>query len=288
MPRLILCADDYALAPGVSRTILRLVAAHRLTAVSCITASPYWPEHAAWLRPQAGTADIGLHVALTGLKPLGPMPRLCGDGPFPSQQSLMARAFARLLDRREIEVEIARQIDAFEAAFGRLPAFIDGHLHGHQLPMIRDAVISQWKRRLQRQQAWLRICDEPLSAIWKRRPVPFKASIISALGRGLRRRARAAGIPANDRFAGVHDFSRRVPYPVLFERFLHGAEALPPGRRLLVMCHPGSVDPELQALDPVTDAREDEARFFDSTEFPASLKRHGLTLTRFAQTGRAI
>ena len=33
-PRLILCADDYAIAPGVSRGILHLIAHGRLTATS--------------------------------------------------------------------------------------------------------------------------------------------------------------------------------------------------------------------------------------------------------------
>src|SRR5690242_13463328 len=63
--RVILCADDYAIAPGVSRAILALIDRGRLTATSCMAASRFWPEHAGWLRPRAGKADIGLHFTLT-------------------------------------------------------------------------------------------------------------------------------------------------------------------------------------------------------------------------------
>src|SRR5262245_55993605 len=58
--RLILCADDYAIAPGISRGILRLLQARRISAVSCMVTGRHWPEHAGWLRPFADGADIGL------------------------------------------------------------------------------------------------------------------------------------------------------------------------------------------------------------------------------------
>lgn len=47
---------------------------------------------------------------------------------------------------------------------------------------------------------------------------------------------------------------------------------------LLVMCHPGEVDAELVTADPVTTAREEELRFFESAAFPELLARHGLDL----------
>lgn len=280
MTRLILCADDYGLAPGVSRAIRRLLAAGRLSATSCMTLSPHWPAAAAALRPHGEHADIGLHFTLTDHAPLGPMPRLAPAGRLPGVGSLLARACARRLDRHEIGAELERQVDAFEAAMGRPPDFLDGHQHVQQFPVVREAVIDVWRRRLAASGAWLRVCDEPVGAILGRGIAVPKALVLACLGRGLRRQAAQAGIPLNDRFAGVHDFSGQLAYGELFRRFV---ERVPgDAGRLVVMCHPGEVDDELRARDPVTGAREDELRFFESAAFPELLQRHGLALGRFA------
>jgi predicted glycoside hydrolase/deacetylase ChbG (UPF0249 family) len=274
--RVILCADDYALAPGVSRAIRRLIGHGRLTATSCMAASPRWPADAEALRPYAERADIGLHLTLTTLPPLGAMPATCPDGRLPGIRALTIAACCRRLDLGEIAAELGRQLDAFERWFGRPPAFLDGHQHVHQLPGIRDAVLALWQRRLAATGAWLRVTDEPLAAVWRRGVARGEASILSLLGRGFARRARARGLPVNDGFAGVHDFSGRVPYARLFERFLSLARG-----RHLVMCHPGEVDDALRAADDVTAAREEELRFFESEALPALLARRGLTLGRF-------
>jgi len=275
-PRLILCADDYAIAPGVSRGILSLIERGRLTATNCLTVSRFWPEHAGWLKPYADTADIGLHLALTLLTPLGAMPRTAPAGRLPAIKDLTIASWRGKLDLGEIAAELGRQLDAFEAAFGRPPAFLDGHQHVHQLPGIRDVVVELWRRRLARHGTWLRRTDEPLAVILHRGVECTKSAIISLLGRGLGLEAQAAGIPTNDGFAGVQDFSGRVPYAALFECFLKS-----PRGRHLVMCHPGHVDDELRQVDEVTDAREEELRFFAGDAFPAAVARHGLVLSRF-------
>src|SRR5262245_10068587 len=79
---IVLCADDYAVAPGVSRAICALIEQGRLSATSCMTVSPHWPEHARWLRPLGDRADIGLHLTLTDHAPIGAM-RLAADGRLP-------------------------------------------------------------------------------------------------------------------------------------------------------------------------------------------------------------
>lgn len=277
MTRLILCADDYGLAPGVSRAIARLLAAGRLSATSCMSLGPAWMEHAAALRPHADTTDIGLHLTLTDHAPLGPMPALAPAGRLPAVGRLLALALTGRLERAEISQELERQLDAFEQAIGQPPAFLDGHQHVHQLPVIRDAVIELWQRRLSHAGTWMRICVEPWSATLRRGFNAPKAWVITALGRSLRGRAQEAGIPANDRFAGIHDFSGRTPYAVLFDGFVRDVRT----GTLLVMCHPGEVDTELRSLDPVTTAREEELRFFESPDFLALLARRGLTLGRF-------
>lgn len=273
--KVVLCADDYAMAPGVSRAILALIDQGRLTATSCMAASAFWPEHADWLRTRAGKADIGLHFALTDAAPLSSMPHLAPQGRLPSLGRLMALALLRRLDPDEIARELDRQLDRFADAFGRAPDYIDGHLHVHQLPTVRDLVVD--RVRVTAPGAYLRVCDEPVPAILRRRVAMPRALAISGLGRGLRRHVAAAGIPANRRFAGVRNFDETQSYRNLFRTFVRDA---PQG--LLVMCHPGIVDADLAAADPVTTAREEEYRYLSSAEFPADLADAGVSLARFS------
>lgn|SRR5512145_1032239 len=273
---IILCADDYAISPGVSAGIRELLAAKRLSATSCMAASPYWPDEGPRLRRFADDADVGIHISLTGLPPLGPMPRIAPDGTPPSFGWLTLAAYAGALDAGEIEAEIGRQLDAFMGVLGRPPAHVDGHLHVHQLPVVREAVLDAFRARLAGSGAWLRVCDEPLAAIRQRAVAPIRASVISAMGRALRREATALDIPTNRRFTGVQNFDPRSSYRALFRRFIADA---PPG--LLVMCHPGHSDPALARFDLVVEKRDEESRYFASDEFVSDLAEAGCAIARF-------
>ncbi len=277
MPRLILCADDYAIAPGVSRAILSLLATRRLTATGCMTATPFWMEHARWLRPYIGSADIGLHLTLTDQTPLGPMPSLAPDGRLPSISTLMRRSLLHRLDPGEIAGEIRRQVAAFEQGFGHKPSFIDGHQHVHQLPIIRDAVLKLWADGILGRGTWLRVCDAPVATILRRRISTAKSLILAGFARNLRRQARGAGIRTNAAFSGIRSFVEPAAYGALFERFVMDAQD-----NLLVMCHPGIVDDVLRAVDPVTASREEEFRFFASDAFPSLLSQNELLLARLS------
>lgn len=274
---IVLCADDYGIAPGVGRAIRHLMSLGRLSATSCMAASPYWPAEAKALKPFAERADIGLHLTLTDQRPLGPMPCTAPRERLPNLFRLAALAFAGRLDRDEVRAELTRQLDGFETAFGRPPAHLDGHQHVHLLPVVRDVVLELYAGRLARHGTYLRYCTEPLRAILGRRVHAGEAFAIDRLGRRFARRARAAGIPGNRRFSGVHDFAGRTAYGELFAAFLKAAQ---PG--LLVMCHPGISDAALAAADRVTLAREEEYRYFLSDAFLDSLRANRVVVTRFA------
>ncbi|HLO75536.1 MAG TPA: ChbG/HpnK family deacetylase, partial [Magnetospirillum sp.] len=159
-PAITICADDYGLAPGVSAGIRTLIDMGRLQATGCMTGSPHWPEAAPLLRPLEDKADIGVHLTLTDQRPLGAMPDLAPQGKLPSLPSLLKRALTRRLNKAEIAAELERQIDSFEAHYGRPPDFLDGHHHVHQLPVIGDVVLDLWRRRLNGR-GWVRSCVEP-------------------------------------------------------------------------------------------------------------------------------
>ena len=223
--RVIVCADDYGMTPGVSRAIRELLAARRISATSVMAASAFWPEQAPALKAMAAGWDIGLHVTLTDQVPLGPMPSFAPSGRFPGLGAVYKAGIGRRLPLGEIRQEIDRQIASFIDHFGGPPAHIDGHHHIHQLPGIRDLVIDAASRLGHGAgKVWVRSCSESPHLIWRRGVAIGKALAIGALGNGVKQRARRAGVPFNRGFSGVYDFlGERRPTGDLFRRFLMNA-----------------------------------------------------------------
>lgn len=273
---LILCADDYGLAPGVDRGILELLAAGRLSAVSCMTATPHWPEAAARLGPWRDRIDLGLHLTLTDQEPAGSAPHLAPDGRLPSLGRLARTLLRDPAARAEAAEQLARQLEAFERALGRPPDHIDGHQHVHVLPGVREAVIEAARRIAAHRPIYLRSTFEPPLATLGRGGERRKALVLAVLGLGLHRRAARSGIPTNDSFRGASRFAPGPQCREEFRRFFSGA-----GERPLVMCHPGRVDAELARRDPLTERREDEFAYLASDAFLYDLAEAGVFLARF-------
>jgi predicted glycoside hydrolase/deacetylase ChbG (UPF0249 family) len=275
---LVLCADDYGLTPGISAGIRELLSLGRVSATSCLVISPFWKVESPALRNLDPNADIGLHIALTEFTPLARMPFLAPTGRLPSPGSLLTRAHSGQLDADEISQEIARQIDAFSQAMGRPPDYIDGHHHVHHFPVVRDALLRQFPRRLPASTS-VRISYEPLRTIWWRGIARLRAAMISAGARSLRRSLNAAGIHCNRRFSGVRDFREDAPYCDLFRRFIR-SDCLGELQGLAIMCHPGYRD-RGPSLDNQMDAREAEIAYFSGNEFMAELEVASMRLGRF-------
>ncbi|WP_439572993.1 ChbG/HpnK family deacetylase [Phreatobacter sp.] len=268
MKRLILCADDYGLSPGVSRAIRELAAARRLNATSVMAPGEGLAAEAEALAAVAPQGfRIGLHLTLTGgLSPLT-RPALAA---FPALPALMARAFAArlvpaLLDTAAIAAEFEAQFAAFRSAFGQAPAFVDGHQHVHLLPGIRPLVIGATRRNAPG--AWLRQCSGPRGA-----GRGGKARLIAALSAGLAREATAAGLPVNPAFSGAYAFGR-ARFSEMFPQFLEGQ---PDG--VVVMVHPGHVDAVLGRVDRLVEPRAEEYGYLISDALPDSLAREGFAL----------
>lgn len=254
--KLVVCADDYALTPGVSRAIRELIAARRISATSAMTVCPYWTEEGPALAAMADAADVGLHLTLTDHVPLGGMPELAPAGRFPSIGTLVRTSLLGRLPIAEIEGEIERQLAAFTAVWKRPPSHVDGHHHVHQLPGVRRALLNVLARQ-KGPRPYLRSCHEPVARAVARGVVPRKALLISALGTGFVRAAATHGYETNDGFSGVYDLvSERQQLGQLFARFISLI-----GPRPLMMCHPGYSDATLAGLDPMTTQRDVERAF---------------------------
>jgi YdjC-like protein len=249
MKRIALCADDFGSFPGANRGILRLVDLGRLGGVSCQVVGASFAGGAPALRERAATVDAGLHLDLAA-----------GRGGL---AALLARSHARALDGRAVAREIASQLDAFERAFGCSPAFVDGHQHVHELPVVRDALLDVLERRYGR----------PGPLVRNTVPLPSrgaKAFAIAALGGfGLRRALRIRGVRHNADFAGVYALDGRADYAALFRGWLASATD-----GTLLLCHPGAApaDPE----DPIGPARAAELAYLASDAFEEDCRTAGV------------
>ena len=265
----LLCADDFAMTNGISRAIIELAEAGRISAASAMTNSPHWPAHATWLARVRGRISTGLHLNMTLGSPLGAMPEFAVGRRFPTIGQVTSRALTGRINRAEVRAEIERQITAFEAEMGFPPDHVDGHQHVHALPVIRTALLQVLSQRYPPATARPLLrdpADRTMSLLARKRGLS-KAVTLAVLSAGFGAKARAAGFQTNRGFAGVTGFS---PKGVSAD-FTAASRAA--GPRHLVMCHPGFVDAELIKLDPITERRQQEFGHLLQNGFPSILWR---------------
>jgi len=254
--RVVLCADDFGLSPGVSRGILELLEQGRLSATGCMVNYPEFRDEAQALKPFIDRADLGLHFSLTDSRPISSVALEC---------HLRPPALSAMLD------EVERQLEKYLNAMGVVPDYIDGHQHVHVLPVVRDAVIDV----AQRIGAYVRIPRDPIGLAMWRRPAPYESIYLSRASRALAKLAQDTGVVTNRGFRGVRTFHEKVPYGDLFRRMIAGA-----GDGCLVMCHPGHSDALLAGRDPVRDERVGEWGYLSGPDFRADMADAGLVLSR--------
>lgn len=273
--RIVLCADDYGQAPHISNGIIELIQQNRLSATSCMVNAPSWSEASNQLIPFKNKIDIGLHFNLTEGEALSnAYVTAHGKALFPLK-TLLRKAMLRRLNQAAIEAECHAQIDRFADSLGFLPHFIDGHQHVHQFPVIRDALIKVYEKRLRVQQVYVRWVSESIMSggIIDR----CKKLIIYATGtRALQQLLNQHHIPYNHSFSGIYSFSQAAHYASLFPQFL---KEINDGG--LIMCHPGLKSVQM-TTDAIAEARSWELKYFISQQFLKDCQRHEIEIGRFA------
>lgn len=250
----ILCADDYGMAEGVSRGILELAEAGRISALSAMTTFPRWAADAKKLAQVRGKVAVGLHLNFTLGAPLGAMPRLAPEGRLPTPAALMRKFAKREVDAGEIRDEVLRQLLAFERETGFRPDHIDGHQHVHALPLVRRGVLTALSDAFPNPaKPLIRDPGDRAFSIAGRGGEMAKAFAVAGLTYGFAYLARRRGFPVNRGFSGYSGFDTER----LFDIEIAAAMRLT-GAGHIVMCHPGYPDAELSALDPVVERREQE------------------------------
>ena len=263
---IVFCADDFGLEAGVDQAIVALAQLGRISATGCLVQAPNFAQSAKVL--QGLPIDLGLHLNLT--EPLG-QTGLC----LPLGQ-LLLRSYSGLLAKQVVAEQIERQLDLFEKHVGKAPDFIDGHLHVHQFPVVRELLLQAVLRRYAHQLPWIRDTRAaPLSA-----QLPFmqrfKAQLIGALGAAsLIRQAKQLGMQSNRGFAGAYDFDRPHPaYETMLNAWLEQAAS-----HMLFMVHPATQASSALAFGV---DRIEEYRVLSSDAFAARLQQRGLKVTRLS------
>lgn len=270
--RLIINADDFGLAPGVTEGIAEACTFGTVTSTSMMVGCPGF-DRAAALLPSLPGLGIGLHFNLLTGTPLtaGATIADARTGRYHSLRQLASRALTARLDPAEIEAECEAQLGAIRA-LGIVPTHMDSHRHTHALPTIRGAVA----RVALRHDLPLRRPVESLS-----RPplepasVAHRAAVACAW---YATSATAPGTRATRHFAGIS-----LQGGVGFAELLTALLTSPPAGTLEIMVHPGRTDDELSAVDGYTWQRECELAALLSPRLRDLLRGGGISPIHFGQ-----
>lgn len=235
--RLIIHADDFGLTEGVNNGIVKAHKCGVLTSTSIIACGKAF-AHAIELAKAHPTLDIGVHLTLTGERPLSPLGMVGslvdGDGVFPEHISsfvgpLVKRQLSLDEIRRELRAQIRRVIDQ-----GVRVSHLDGHQHIHVLPgisrLVKDLAMEFSIPAVRYPYESIRPHMIKDNATWGRLASLMVLNVFCMVSplRSMRR---------PDRFAGFY-FGGRLTETNLITTLSN----LPRGATVELMCHPGEED----------------------------------------------
>lgn len=246
--RLIVNADDLGRTRGINTGIFEAHTKGIVTSSTLMVNYPAAAEAAATL-PEHPNLGVGLHVQLSGGKPLLPpetIPSLVDDeGNLPAKPDGLEAARAD-----QIRVEVHAQFERFCELTGRLPTHLDGHHHCLRQPLVCEALIEVAREH-----------GLPI-----RRASPRVAEWLDH-----------TGVATTDVF--IEEFYGPSVESVILLRLL--GEVREGTTELMV--HPGLSDEELRATSSYADEREAELLLLTHPGVVAAIQQHGIELTHFGQ-----
>jgi hypothetical protein len=223
---MIICADDYGLSEDIDRAILELCSLEKLGAVSCmVTLKRCDAASLRKLLAYQNRTDIGLHFCVAD----DTLPDLPAFGRY------LRRSLTGRISVPEIISQVSMQYEMFLSKCGRRPDYIDGHLHAHQFPGVREGLIEFVLSLPTSSRPYIRNTYEPISSIRKQKLPWLKTALIGVIGKQMLTKLRAAKIATNSGFAGIYDFRDWEKYPQYFPRFV----ACLAERNAILVVHPG-------------------------------------------------
>jgi hopanoid biosynthesis associated protein HpnK len=230
--RLIVCADDMGLHPGINAGILQCHKKGIVTSASLSPSGVAFDEACRLLRG-VPDLDVGVHLTLVGeasVSAPGTLPTLAPEGRFPKDYAAL---FRQLLMRRIRVQEVEAELDAQLARVrdeGIQVSHLDSHQHVHLHPALLPVVMRLAARfGVGALRAASRVI--PMTAM--------KPALIALFARRGVSRIRKAGLKTPDVFLGLADTGRIDEARLL--RLVRLLGRLPVGTGELV-CHPGAGD----------------------------------------------
>ena len=164
MPRLIVNADDFGIAPGVNRAILELHAAEVLTSAT-LMAQASATEEAVRMALAMPSLGVGCHIVLVDGSPVSETRNISSlvdrttSAFHPTLGAFVNRLFTFRIRSTEIEAEAAAQIALLQSNGLRL-THIDTHKHTHMFPSVLRPVLRAAKA------AGIRAVRNPFEPLW--------------------------------------------------------------------------------------------------------------------------
>ena len=260
---LLVCADDFGLAPGIAAAVAALVRAGRLGAFSCISNAPLWHEAAIAVPGLRPRACAGLHLNLTEGRPLSTA--LAAHWPtLPPLPRLLLVALAGRLPHAAVHGELDAQWQAFVEATGAEPDHLDGHQHVHHLPGVRDWVLARAQAHGLPVRSTAHLAGPgPRLKRW---------AIEYSGGRALGRALQQQGLPHHPVLLGAYDFIETD-----YRRLMRAWLAQVPAQGALLFCHPALALAGAMS-DPIAPARQREQAYLAGEGFPRDLAEAGVVL----------
>ena len=235
----------------------------RISSISCLTVGKYWAEDIAEVF-EISSVDIGLHFSLTTLPPL------IISKTYSSPHDVLFDLLTSRLSKESIELEFELQWNTFVLKCGRVPDFVDGHHHIHQLPIIRDVITDFLKNK--KVMTYMRVCSFKLEKPYLSK-INIKKYVISFFSYHLKKQCTFKNIFTNKSFDGVVYVSAKYNYKSSFEKLLNSVDD-----GLLIMTHPGYCDKVLLGLDSYSLERESELSYLKSNEFMSTLLQKNIKI----------
>ena len=291
MKRLIVNADDFGLTAGVNRGVEQCCLAGGATSVTLMTAGPAWMDAVriahSTLRQTASPISIGCHVVLMDGTPLlspAMIPSLIdtvGGRSFrPSFSSFTRGAMTYRFDPQQLFIEIVAQVQRLQQS-GIAVSHADTHKHAHLFPAIMETFIMALKSRGIRalrnpfypfRMPSLREVRERPRLLRRFAQVPLLRSFASRF----RELVEREGLVTTDGCIGVY-----APAFGSVAELDQTLRDLPNGTWEIV-CHPGYVTPELDAVHTrLRASRELELQILCSEDFRLMLDGYGFELCSF-------
>lgn len=262
---IIINADDVGMFPAVDAAVMRLAESGIVTSVSIMALGS--PDPDAIRTFQRYGVNIGMHLDLTSTM------AHARYGTSRSVRSTLVETYGRRFCPKDAHIIVRDQINRFRDLTGRVPAFIDGHEHVHQFPVIREAVISAITERAPGNRSFIR---NTRPRQWR----GIKAAVIGMLGaRALEIQARRAGCDCNTDFFGVYNLGPTTDLERLWRRWFNTM----PMQGSLVMCHPA-----MSANSTEDVFRSREFAFLSSTLFEEMLYQYNTTIAGWETVVRGV